>query len=388
MKRFIFFTIALIVSTFTFQVSAKLQKVDLTSSVNSDYTQWKQGPEGSATHDCNKSYYYSTERIDGKKLPNVMGSEETIELPVSGLKEGLYLVTLNARITSSYYSTVGFYTKVGEQDRFIEWYNLDNTFKKITLTAFVADGNFIVGIDKNNLNFSFEVQLYSVEAYVDEEVGFSNYIFTDYSSTIPQSHVGWEGSMKDCALGDVITRPNDDVVPIAEYWNWNGANGDGEIEIMSNKLVDDSGYGLFIINLRTQSSTSNKPTDFENEQMDVCYIKIEYGDKTEVRYVPLYVGLTQVEHFATYVFHLITEGGPVKVSLCANQPGTVWHLIQYYQVVSYTTDAYSNIQQIDADINLDDAKFYSLSGSRMDNLQPGINIIRQADGKTKKIFIK
>ena len=157
---------------------------------------------------------------------------------------------------------------------------------------------------------------------------------------------------------------------------------------MWNQLFDEPAYGLYTITLLVQSSTSNSQTKLVEGQMDVCYIKVEIGNEVVITPIPIHVFVTYLDYLQTVTINVVSEGEPIKVSLCANQSGIPWHVIQYYKVTSLTTDAYSSIKETMDDDNLTDAQFYQVSGQRIPSLQPGINIIRLKNGKTRKVLVK
>ncbi len=116
MKRFLLFIILLLSFSFAIDANAKLEILDITSSVKSEYYQWKEGPEGNAIYQCYSGYTFIA-RKDGKELVTAMSSAETIELKVEGLKEGYYNVVLKAKISSNYNEPITVYSQVGEQER-------------------------------------------------------------------------------------------------------------------------------------------------------------------------------------------------------------------------------------------------------------------------------
>ena len=157
---------------------------------------------------------------------------------------------------------------------------------------------------------------------------------------------------------------------------------------MSNVLTEDAPYGLYFIEVYVGSSTSSKTTSFAENQRDVCYVKVENGDRSFVNYIPL-TRATQVGGCLQIAKLMVAaDGGPLKVSLCADEDGTVWHLIQYYSVWAMVTDAYSNIEMTEADEDLSDRQYYTPSGVRIPYLQRGLNIIRNGKGKAIKVFVK
>ena len=116
MKRFLLFIIVLLSLLFAVDANAKLKIVDLTSSVKSEYSQWKQGPEDNVIFTC-KSGSTFIDRKDWKSLVTAFSEGETIQLSVEGLKEGYYNVVLKAKVTSRYNEILNVFSQVGDEER-------------------------------------------------------------------------------------------------------------------------------------------------------------------------------------------------------------------------------------------------------------------------------
>ena len=80
----------------------------------------------------------------------------------------------------------------------------------------------------------------------------------------------------------------------------------------------------------------------------------------------------------------VAEGETVTIKAAS---GT-WFKADNFRLTYYGTESANSIVEVENNIASDPVAIYSVSGARINSLQKGINIVKQANGQVKKVYIK
>ena len=99
-----------------------------------------------------------------------------------------------------------------------------------------------------------------------------------------------------------------------------------------------------------------------------------------------------MKHIGTHSFGRLPDGGKCVYDMTRPTPAGVNQLtsqsiLAYGDNANQQRGAVANVDEI-YNINPDNCQYYSISGTRLPTLQKGVNIIRLADGTTKKVIAK
>jgi len=288
---------------------------------------------------------------------------------VAGLPEGFYKVKAN--VTSSNKQTVTLQMGAWKQDIPMT----GSTQVAVELPLYYHNGESSVELTATATGTSTfsNFQLFRYDSYYDETIGTTGYASTAirYNTNIPAGiEVYYVTAINEHDVRNTIH--------LEKYTGAQLASGEGVI--LYKEGNDQARQFRFY---RTDDNVS----EISGNLLEGAVNRIEVAQKQSGTY---------------YVLSRKTVDGEPTIGFFKLADNTAVPAHKAYLLVSSTSvktgyvfdfgdgsegDA-TGVMVVESDGDVTVEGIYSLSGARLDNLQPGVNIIRMSDGSVKKVFVK